>query len=214
VRGKKKELAAEVRRFLIDSPRPLAHRELKPVEVWQTPGRSARHVGHREKNEPQETETRELPSWPNDPSNIFARILRGEIPQEDLARIHTSRLLLTSPAGEGRIALGDRRRRLCLHGGFHRAGRRRGDRRLHPRRGQGGTRSRLEESGYRILANHGPDSHQGRVPALPCSYFGGQRLGRMISAAGLEASRLSAAEIPADLVAVLSVNLCAAGVMA
>ena len=37
----------------------------------------------------------------------------------------------------------------------------------------------VEESGYRILANHGPDSHQ-EVPHLHVHIFGGQRLGRMI----------------------------------
>ncbi len=37
----------------------------------------------------------------------------------------------------------------------------------------------LSESGYRILANHGPDSHQ-EVPHLHFHIFGGQRLGRMI----------------------------------
>jgi len=39
-------------------------------------------------------------------------------------------------------------------------GLRRGDRRLHPRRGKVARALGLEESGYRILANHGPDSHQ------------------------------------------------------
>ena len=37
----------------------------------------------------------------------------------------------------------------------------------------------LAESGYRILANHGPDSHQ-EVPHLHIHIFGGQRLGRML----------------------------------
>ena len=37
----------------------------------------------------------------------------------------------------------------------------------------------IEDSGYRLLANHGPDSHQ-EVPHLHVHIFGGQHLGRMI----------------------------------
>ena len=37
----------------------------------------------------------------------------------------------------------------------------------------------LKDSGYRILANHGPDSHQ-EVPHFHVHIFGGQRLGPMI----------------------------------
>ena len=38
----------------------------------------------------------------------------------------------------------------------------------------------LVESGYRILANHGPNSHQ-EVPHLHVHIFGGRRLGRLIA---------------------------------
>jgi diadenosine tetraphosphate (Ap4A) HIT family hydrolase len=38
----------------------------------------------------------------------------------------------------------------------------------------------LDGPGYRILANHGPDSHQ-EVPHFHVHIFGGQRLGPMIS---------------------------------
>ena len=37
----------------------------------------------------------------------------------------------------------------------------------------------VTNGGYRILANHGPDSHQ-EVPHLHIHIFGGQRLGRML----------------------------------
>jgi diadenosine tetraphosphate (Ap4A) HIT family hydrolase len=37
----------------------------------------------------------------------------------------------------------------------------------------------LQESGYRVLANHGAHAHQ-EVPHFHVHIFGGQRLGRMI----------------------------------
>ena len=41
----------------------------------------------------------------------------------------------------------------------------------------------LDASGYRTLANHGPDSHQ-EVPHFHIHIFGGQPLGRMIQPPG------------------------------
>jgi len=38
----------------------------------------------------------------------------------------------------------------------------------------------VAETGYRILANHGPDAHQ-EVPHFHVHIFGGRNLGRMIS---------------------------------
>jgi len=38
----------------------------------------------------------------------------------------------------------------------------------------------LAEPGYRILANHGPDSHQ-EVPHFHVHIFGGRKLGRMLT---------------------------------
>jgi diadenosine tetraphosphate (Ap4A) HIT family hydrolase len=43
----------------------------------------------------------------------------------------------------------------------------------------------VEESGYRLLANHGPDSHQ-EVPHFHVHIFGAQKLGKML-AVGREA---------------------------
>jgi histidine triad (HIT) family protein len=40
----------------------------------------------------------------------------------------------------------------------------------------------VEESGYRLLANHGPDSHQ-EIPHLHVHIFGAQKLGKMLAVA-------------------------------
>lgn len=40
----------------------------------------------------------------------------------------------------------------------------------------------VEDSGYRLLSNHGPDSHQ-EVPHLHIHIFGAQKLGRMLAVA-------------------------------
>ena len=114
-----------------------------------------------------------------DPNNIFAKILRGEIPCKKVheddhtlafhdinpqAPVHVlvipkgayvSMKDFSTRATEGEIA------------GFIRAV------------GKVAGELGLDESGYRILANHGPDSHQ-EVPHLHIHIFGGQRLGRML----------------------------------
>jgi diadenosine tetraphosphate (Ap4A) HIT family hydrolase len=114
-----------------------------------------------------------------DPSNIFARILRGEIPAkkiyEDshvlafydihpLAKVHA----LVIPKG-AYVSMADFTARAtdAEMAGFMRAV------------GKVARDLGLEDSGYRILANHGPDSHQ-EVPHFHVHIFGGQRLGRMI----------------------------------
>jgi diadenosine tetraphosphate (Ap4A) HIT family hydrolase len=114
-----------------------------------------------------------------DPNNIFARILRGEIPAkkvyEDehalafydinpLAKLH----VLVIPKG-AYVSLADFSARAS---GAEIAG-------LIRAVGKVARDLGLEESGYRILANHGPDSHQ-EVPHLHIHIFGGQRLGKMI----------------------------------
>jgi diadenosine tetraphosphate (Ap4A) HIT family hydrolase len=114
-----------------------------------------------------------------DSTNIFARILRGEIPARKIyednhalafydihpqAKVHAlvipkgayvSWADFSARASEAEIA------------GYVRA------------IGLVAKQLGLEESGYRILANHGPDSHQ-EVPHLHVHIFGGQPLGRMI----------------------------------
>ncbi len=117
---------------------------------------------------------------PYDDSNIFAKILRGEIPStkvyeddwayafEDInpqAEIHTlvipkGRYVswddFSSKAGDDEIA------------GFVRAV------------GAVARAKGLVEPGYRLLANIGSDGGQ-EVPHLHVHIFGGQRLGRMIA---------------------------------
>jgi len=114
-----------------------------------------------------------------DPNNIFARILRGEIPCKKIhedeyalafhdinpqAKHHAlvipkgayvSMADFTAKASEAEIA------------GLFRAV------------GEVARKLGIVESGYRILANAGPDSRQ-EVPHLHIHVFGGQDLGRMI----------------------------------
>ena len=114
-----------------------------------------------------------------DSNNIFARILRGEIPSKKIyedahvlafhdihpqAKVHA----LVIPKG-AYVSMADFTVRAtdAEIAGFVRAV------------GKVARDLGLEESGYRILANHGPDSHQ-EVPHLHIHIFGGQRLGRMI----------------------------------
>jgi len=119
------------------------------------------------------------PSTTYDPNNIFARILRGEIPckkvYEDAdtlafhdihpqAKVH----VLVIPKGayvsmEDFSQRASEREIVALVRAVGKVARDLG----------------LAGSGYRILANHGPHSHQ-EVPHLHVHIFGGQRLGRMI----------------------------------
>jgi histidine triad (HIT) family protein len=114
-----------------------------------------------------------------DPNNIFARVLRGEIPckrvYEDShalafhdinpqARLH----VLVIPKG-AYVSWADFAARGSTEeiAGLVRAV------------GKVATELGLDASGYRTLANHGPDSHQ-EVPHFHIHIFGGQPLGRMI----------------------------------
>ena len=115
-----------------------------------------------------------------DPENIFAKILRGEIPCNKVfddefalafhdiapqAKVH----VLVIPKG-AYVSMDD----FSEHAsdaeiaGFVRAV-------GHVARELG-----LTEPGYRLLANHGPDSHQ-EVPHLHVHIFGGQALGPMLA---------------------------------
>jgi len=123
------------------------------------------------------------PSTTYDPNNVFARILRGEIPckkvYEDAdtlafhdihpqAKVH----VLVIPKG-AYVSMEDFSQRAS-------------DRQIAAFVRAVGKVARdlgLANSGYRILANHGPDSHQ-EVPHLHVHIFGGQRLGRMIQPLG------------------------------
>ena len=115
-----------------------------------------------------------------DPSNIFARILRGEIPcrkvYEDAhvlafhdinpqAPVH----ILVIPKG-AYVSLDDFSATASEAeiAGFMRAV------------GEVARAAGVAQSGYRILANHGDDAHQ-EVPHFHVHIFGGRPLGRMIS---------------------------------
>ena len=119
------------------------------------------------------------PSTTYDPNNIFARILRGEIPckkvYEDAdtlafhdihpqAKVH----VLVIPKG-AYVSMED----------FSQRASEREIAALVRAVGKVARDLGLAGSGYRILANHGPHSHQ-EVPHLHVHIFGGQRLGRMI----------------------------------
>lgn len=114
-----------------------------------------------------------------DPSNVFARILRGEIPArkvyEDewalafhdinpLAPVH----VLVIPKG-AYVSMADFSARASDAEvlGFFRAV------------GKVARELGLDERGYRMLANHGPDSHQ-EVPHLHVHLFAGAPLGPML----------------------------------
>ena len=115
-----------------------------------------------------------------DQNNIFARILRSEIPCKKVyeddsalafhdinpqAPIH----VLVIPKGTY-VSMADFTANApdALVLGFFRAV------------GKVAAELELTEPGYRILANHGPDSHQ-EVPHLHIHIFGGKRLGPMLA---------------------------------
>ena len=115
-----------------------------------------------------------------DPSNIFARILRGELPCQKVyedehvlafrdirpqAPVH----ILVIPKGayvslDDFAAQGSDAELAALLRAAGKIAREQG----------------LAESGYRILANHGRDGHQ-EVPHFHVHIFGGRDLGRMLS---------------------------------
>jgi histidine triad (HIT) family protein len=117
---------------------------------------------------------------PYDDSNIFARILRGEIPstklyEDDYALAFPD----INPAAPSHILVIPRgpyvswddfsaRASDAEIAGFVRAV------------GKVARAAGLVESGYRLLANTGPDSHQ-EVPHLHVHIFGGRPLGPMLA---------------------------------
>jgi diadenosine tetraphosphate (Ap4A) HIT family hydrolase len=114
-----------------------------------------------------------------DPNNIFARILRGEIPckkvyeNEHVLAFHdinpqAPTHVLVIPKGPY-VSLADFSAKATTAeiAGFLRGV------------GEVARLLGLEEPGYRILANHGPHSHQ-EVPHFHVHIFGGRPLGRML----------------------------------
>ena len=114
-----------------------------------------------------------------DPNNVFARILRGEIPckkvyeNDHALAFHdinpqTKVHVLVIPKG-AYISSDDFAAKASEAelAGFFRAV------------GAVARLMKLDDSGYRILANHGRDAHQ-EVPHFHIHVFGGENLGRMI----------------------------------
>ena len=114
-----------------------------------------------------------------DPANIFARILRGEIPCKKVyenahalafhdirpqTRVHV--LVIPKGAYVGVTDFAEKASAAEIEG-FMRAV------------GETAKLVGVTESGYRILANSGANAHQ-EVPHLHVHIFGGQPLGRMI----------------------------------
>ena len=116
---------------------------------------------------------------PYDESNIFARILRGEIPSrkvyEDAFALAFHDIspqapthILVIPKGEY-VSLNDFSENAsdAEIAAFFRAA------------GAIARMAGLAASGFRVLANHGPDSHQ-EVPHFHLHIFGGRDLGAML----------------------------------
>ena len=115
-----------------------------------------------------------------DPNNIFARILRGEIPcrkvfeDQHVLAFHDIRPqapvhILVIPKG-AYISLDDFAERASPEemAALVRA------------LGKIARDNGVDITGYRVLANHGTDAHQ-EVPHLHFHIFGGRPLGRMLS---------------------------------
>jgi diadenosine tetraphosphate (Ap4A) HIT family hydrolase len=115
-----------------------------------------------------------------DPNNVFAKILRGEIPcQKIFEDPHVLAFRDINPQAPAHILVIPKGAYVSLDDfssqasseeitGFVRA------------LGQIARAEGLAENGYRILANHGGDAHQ-EVPHFHVHIFGGRPLGRMLS---------------------------------
>ena len=114
-----------------------------------------------------------------DPNNIFAKILRGEIPNQTVyedehvlafrdIQPQTPTHVLVIPKG-AYVSFADFSAKASAEEivAFVRAA------------GQIGRELGVEGDGYRILSNHGRDAHQ-EVPHFHLHLFAGQNLGRMI----------------------------------
>jgi diadenosine tetraphosphate (Ap4A) HIT family hydrolase len=114
-----------------------------------------------------------------DPNNIFARILRGEIPcQKVYEDAHTLAFRDINPQAKVHVLVVPKGAYVSLDDFAAKAS----DAEIAALMRAIGEVARqlgLVESGYRILANHGRHSHQ-EVAHLHFHIFGGQPLGRMI----------------------------------
>ena len=117
---------------------------------------------------------------PYDDQNIFAKILRGEIPNKTVMETdHSLAFHDINPLGRDPCA-GDPQGSLCQLGRFHRQGVRRGNQRLRPDRRRGGADDRRRHPRLSDPANSGKRGGQ-EVPHLHIHVFGGQPLGPMLA---------------------------------
>ena len=118
-----------------------------------------------------------------DSNNIFARILRGEIPCKKVYEDdHALAFHDINPQARTHVLVIPKGAYVSLDDFTERAS----DAEIAALIRAVGKVARelgLAESGYRILANHGRDSRQ-EVPHLHIHIFGGQDLGRLISPTG------------------------------
>ena len=117
-----------------------------------------------------------------DRNNVFARILRGEIP---CRKVHEDEHVLAfhdiNPAAPVHILVIPKGEYVSFDDFSARAS----DAEIAAFTRAVGAIARQQgvaDSGYRILANHGRDAHQ-EVPHFHVHIFGGRNLGRMISKA-------------------------------
>jgi histidine triad (HIT) family protein len=114
-----------------------------------------------------------------DDNNIFARILRGEIPCDKVDEDdHTLAFRDINPQAPTHILVIPKGRYVSMADFSAKAS----DAEMAALLRAVGKVAReagVEDSGYRILANHGPDSHQ-EVPHLHIHVFGGRKLGGML----------------------------------
>lgn len=118
-----------------------------------------------------------------DPDNIFAKILRGEIPNDTVYEDeHVLAFHDVNPQADVHVLVIPKGAYISNDDfsqnasdaelvAFWRAV------------GQIARELGLAETGYRILANHGPDAHQ-EVPHFHVHIFGGRRLGPMLMPPG------------------------------
>ena len=115
-----------------------------------------------------------------DPGNIFARILRGEIPCKKVYEDeHTLAFHDIHPQAPVHVLVIPKGAYVSLADMSARAS----DAEMSALLRAVGTVARqlgIEDSGYRFLANNGADSHQ-EVPHLHIHLFGGRKLGPMLS---------------------------------
>ena len=114
-----------------------------------------------------------------DDDNIFAKILRGEIPCDKVHEDeHTLAFRDINPQAPTHILVIPKGRYVSMADFSAKAS----DAEMAALLRAVGTVARaagVEDSGYRILANHGPDSRQ-EVPHLHIHVFGGRDMGGMI----------------------------------